>query len=315
MNLEFEAPVLALENKIKELQQYSAQNQVDVSQEIQKLQAEADEIKKKIFGNLTPVQTVMIARHPRRPYFLDYVGALMRDFTELHGDRYFGDDRSLLGGPALFEGRRVMLIGHQKGRNTKENLMRNFGCSHPEGYRKALRLMQLASKFDLPVLCFVDTPGAYPGIGAEERGQARAIAHNLREMFYLKVPVIVTVIGEGGSGGALGIGVGDRVMILENAYYSVISPEGCAAILWKSREKTSTAAAALKLTSRDLMRLGAVDEIVPEPLGGAHKDPDAVFAALRTALSVNLRQLGNIPCNQLLNLRYQKFRKIGEFIG
>lgn len=313
ISLEFEAPVLELENKIKELQEYSDTSKVDVSREIKKLRVEAELIKKKIFSNLSPVQVVQIARHPQRPYFLDYVKALTHDFMELQGDRLFSEDKALIGGPAEFEGHKVMLIGHQKGRNTKENLMRNFGCAHPEGYRKALRLMQLANKFNMPIVTFVDTPGAYPGIGAEERGQARAIAENLKEMFYIKVPIIVIVIGEGGSGGALGIGVGDEIMMLENSYYSVISPEGCAAILWNDRQQTPTAATALKLTSKNLLELGAVDTIISEPLGGAHTDHKATFEFVRTALLKALNKIIDTPCNQLLNMRYQKFRMMGDF--
>ena len=313
ISLNFEAPVLELEKKIRELQAYSTESNVDVSGQIEELRLQAEKIKTKIFSSLSPMQTVMIARHPQRPYTLDYIKALTRDFIELHGDRFFSDDRALIGGPAEFEGRRVMIMGHQKGRNTKENLMRNFGCAHPEGYRKALRLMKLADKFDLPIICFVDTPGAYPGIGAEERGQASAIAVNLKEMFHIKVPIVVVVIGEGGSGGALGIGVGDRVMMLEHSYYSVISPEGCAAILWKDRAKTADAATVLKLTSRDLLKLGAIDSIIPEPLGGAHNDHQATFEAVRKGLDRSLRELEGVACNQLLALRYQKFRMMGEF--
>ncbi|MDP8248021.1 MAG: acetyl-CoA carboxylase carboxyltransferase subunit alpha [Candidatus Tritonobacter lacicola] len=310
--LDFERPILELEKKIEELRSLSA-GEIDFTAEIKSLQSKLDKARRKVFKSLTAWQKVQIARHPQRPYMLDYVGLIFEEFIELSGDRCYADDKALIGGFATLDGERVMILGHQKGRDTKENLMRNFGSAHPEGYRKALRLMRLAEKFSIPILTFVDTPGAYPGIGAEERGQAEAIAVNLREMMALRTPVIVTIIGEGGSGGALGIGIGDRVIMLENAYYSVISPEGCAAILWKDKARAADAAVALKLTSRDQLGLGLVDEIVPEPLGGAHRDPEAVAAALKERLITNLKELTLLPPEELLEKRYRKFRCMGVF--
>ena len=310
--LDFERPILELEKKIEELKSLSA-GEIDFTAEIKSLQSKLDKARRKVFKNLTAWQKVQLARHPQRPYMLDYVGLMFGEFIELSGDRCYADDKALIGGFATLDGERVMILGHQKGRDTKENLMRNFGSAHPEGYRKALRLMRLAEKFSLPILTFVDTPGAYPGIGAEERGQAEAIAVNLREMMALRTPVIVTIIGEGGSGGALGIGIGDRVIMLENAYYSVISPEGCAAILWKDKARAADAAVALKLTSSDQLGLGLVDEIVPEPLGGAHRDPEAVAAALKERLITNLKELTSLPPGELLEKRYRKFRRMGVF--
>jgi acetyl-CoA carboxylase carboxyl transferase subunit alpha len=257
---------------------------------------------------------VQLARHPKRPYTLDYINAIFTDFSELHGDRLYAEDRAVVGGFAKFNGLKVMVIGTQKGRDTKENIRRNFGSAHPEGYRKALRLMQLAGKFGLPVLTFIDTAGAYPGIGAEERHIAEAIAINLREMMVLETPIIASVLGEGGSGGALGIGVADRVLILENAYYSVISPEGCAAILWKDRSASAKAAEALKITAKDLFEFKLVDEIIPEPLGGAHIDPATTMANLKEALARHLEQLRQLPVEELLRQRYAKFRSFGHFL-
>jgi acetyl-CoA carboxylase carboxyl transferase subunit alpha len=254
---------------------------------------------------------VQLARHPRRPYTLDYVNMLVSDFIELHGDRAFSDDRALVCGLAKLSGQKIAVLGHQKGHDTKENLRRNFGCAHPEGYRKALRLMQLAEQFGLPVVVFIDTPGAYPGIGAEERGQSQAIATNLREMIGIATPIVAVVIGEGGSGGALGIGVADRVCVLENSYYSVISPEGCAAILWKDGAKAPEAAEVLKLTAQDLLHMGIIDEIVPEPLGGAHRDPDGCAQNLKKCLLKNLKELKSFSKEELLKGRYNKFRRIG----
>jgi len=255
---------------------------------------------------------VQLARHPNRPYTLDYINMLMSDFIELHGDRCFADDKAIITGLAKLDNEGIGVIGHQKGRDTKENLKRNFGCAHPEGYRKALRIMQLAEKFSLPIVIFIDTPGAYPGIGAEERGQAQAIALNLREMAQIAVPIIAIVIGEGGSGGALGIGVADRICVLENAYYSVISPEGCAAILWKNGSKAPEAAEALKLTAPDLLKMGLIDEIIPEPLGGAHRDPQKTAEAIGEAIKRNLQELSALSKENLLKSRYRKFRQIGR---
>jgi len=311
--LEFEKPIVELEGKIKELKEFSKSENINLNGEIQELTKRLESLKKEIYGNLTPWQKVQIARHPHRPFTLDYIEMIMEDFIELHGDRFYGDDRALIAGLACIEERRIVIIGHQKGHNTQENINRNFGCAHPEGYRKALRVMKLAEKFKLPIVSLIDTPGAYPGIGAEERGQALAIATNIREMFSLRVPIIVCIIGEGGSGGALGIGVGDRVLMLENAYYSVISPEGCAAILWKDSSQAPLAAQALKLTAQDLLKLGIIDEIVPEPLGGAHKAPQQAALNLKEAILKNLELVSAVDLDTLLNRRYQKFKNIGFF--
>ncbi len=309
--LDFEKPILELERKIEELKKFTSEKKIDLSSEIKKLEERLKTVKKDVFENLTPWQRVQIARHPKRPYTLDYINMTMADFIELHGDRYFGDDKAIVGGVAKIDAQKVMVIGHQKGRDTKENLRRNFGSAHPEGYRKALRLMKLAEKFDIPIIVFIDTPGAYPGVGAEERGQAQAIAHNLREMFEIAVPIIVLVIGEGGSGGALGVGIGDKICVLENAYYSVISPEGCAAILWKDRAKTPEAAEALKLTAKDLLELGVIDEVVAEPLGGAHRDPERMAAKVKETIKRLLKELAELSKKELLETRYKKFRKMG----
>ena len=292
--LEFEKPVVELEQTLESLSKQAQEQKIDLSGQIKAIEEKLEATNKHIFTNLNPWQRVQLARHPRRPYMLDYIQRIATDFIELHGDRRFADDHAIIGGLATIDQTRVVVIGQQKGRDTKENLMRNFGCAHPEGYRKALRLMQLAEKFELPVVSFIDTPGAYPGIGAEERHIAEAIAVNLREMMLLKVPLIGVVIGEGGSGGALGIGVCDRVLILENAYYSVISPEGCAAILWKDLAAAPQAAQALKLTAKDLLELGIVDEILPEPLGGAQKDYDATAATVKAALLKNLETIASL---------------------
>ncbi len=312
--LDFEKPILELERKIEELKHFSDSQQIDVSQEIKRLEKKAVQIKKEIFSNLTPWQRVQVARHPQRPYTLDYIRQLTKGFIELHGDRSFSDDKAIVGGIAELEGVPVMLIGQQKGRDTKENLLRNFGMPHPEGYRKALRLARLAEKFQLPVICFIDTPGAYPGIGAEERGQAHIIAENQMYMSKLRTPIVIVVIGEGGSGGALGIGVGDVVLILEHAYYSVISPEGCAAILWKDRAKAPEAAAALKLTGQDLHKLGIVDRIVAEPLGGAHRSPAEMAKILGKYLLEEINRLKSKPIAELVAERYQRFRRLGRFV-
>ncbi len=312
--LDFEKPIVELENKIQELKSFTSQKKINLSSEIKRLEEKLSQLKVEIYSNLTAWQRVQIARHPSRPYTLDYILMLMSDFIELHGDRGFADDKAIVGGFARLQQLRIVVIGHQKGRDTKENLMRNFGCAHPEGYRKALRLMKLAEKFDLPIVIFIDTPGAYPGIGAEERGQAQSIALNLREMVSIAVPILAIVIGEGGSGGALGIGVADRICVLENAYYSVISPEGCAAILWKSGSKAPEAAEVLKLTANDLLRLGIIDEVVPEPLGGVHRDPEKMGATLKMTIQKHLKELLALSRQDLLEARYKKFRNIGKFL-
>ena len=311
--LPFERPAVELEKRIQELRSTSQQG-IDLTGEIRSAEKKLEKALKEIFDHLSPWQRVQVARHPLRPYTLDYVRYLTEDFVELHGDRHFSDDRAMVAGFARWEGKeKVAVIGHQKGRDTKENLFRSFGSAHPEGYRKALRVMKLAEKFSIPVLSFVDTPGAYPGIGAEERGQAEAIAYNLMEMAELATPVIVIVIGEGGSGGALGIGVGDRVYVLENAYYSVISPEGCAAILWKENSKTPEAAQALKLTSRDLLELKLIDGLIAEPLGGAHRDFEQTAENLRRTVNSALEELKRLSKKELLEERYAKFRRMGVF--
>lgn len=311
--LSFEKPIADLEKKIQELKNFTSTKKVDLTSEIKRLEEKLGVLRQDIYGNLTAWQRVQIARHPKRPYTLDYIDMIMTDFIELHGDRYFADDLALITGLAKIGGKKVVVMGHQKGRDTKENLKRNFGCAHPEGYRKALRVMRLAEQFGLPMVILIDTPGAYPGIGAEERGQAQAIALNLREMISIAVPIIAVVIGEGGSGGALGIGVADKVCVLENAYYSVISPEGCAAILWKSGSKAPEAAEALKLTAKDLLGMGLIDEILPEPLGGAHRDPQQTALDLKLALSRDLKTLGSLSTVKLLEKRYEKFRNMGKF--
>ncbi|MCB9799790.1 MAG: acetyl-CoA carboxylase carboxyltransferase subunit alpha [Candidatus Omnitrophica bacterium] len=310
--LPFERPVIELEKKMNEL---SASNEsIDLSGEIKSVEKKLEKALKDIFDNLSPWQRVQVARHPLRPYTLDYVNALIEDFVEFHGDRRFSDDRAIVAGFGKLRGKeKVCVIGHQKGRDIKENLLRSFGSAHPEGYRKAIRIMRLAEKAGIPVITLIDTPGAYPGIGAEERGQSEAIAYNLREMADLAVPIISVVIGEGGSGGALGIGVADRVYVLENAYYSVISPEGCAAILWKDQSRAPDAATALKLTAQDLLDLGLIDEMIHEPLGGAHRDPETTAENLGDALEKVVAQLKIIPKKQLLEQRYQKFRAMGVF--
>ncbi len=309
--LDFEKPLRGLITQLDSLHQMSAEHDIDLSAEIKAIEAKIESTKKNIYSNLSPWQRVQLSRHPDRPYTLDYINAIFEDFQELHGDRSFRDDRCLIGGTAFLDGQAVMVIGQQKGRNTKENLLRNFGMPNPEGYRKALRLMKMAEKFSLPVFTFVDTPGAYPGIGSEERHIAEAIAVNLREMSSLKTPIVTAVIGEGGSGGALGIAVADRVLIFDNSYYSVISPEGCAAILWKDRAQASKAAEALKLCAKDLLRFGIVEEVVEEPLGGAHNDVDAAAATLADAFRRHLKELQTLSTKDLVQQRYERFRKIG----
>jgi acetyl-CoA carboxylase carboxyl transferase subunit alpha len=311
--LDFEKPAVELEQELEKLRAKSASQDIDMSDEIARMEAKLAETRARIYQSLTPWQRVQIARHTNRPFMLDYVSLAFTDFCELHGDRHIGDDASMPGGFARIGGRRVMVIGHQKGRDTKENLKRNFGSAHPEGYRKAMRLMKLAEKFGLPVVTLIDTPGAFPGIGAEERNIAEAIAYNLREMMLLKVPVIAVVLGEGGSGGALGIGVADRVIMLENAYYSVISPEGCAAILWKHRKHAPEAAEAMKLVAPDLKKLSLIDEVIPEPAGGAHHDHRATADAFRELVTRHLDELATKPVAQLLEERYAKFRSFGEW--
>jgi acetyl-CoA carboxylase carboxyl transferase subunit alpha len=312
--LDFERPIIDLEKKIEELRQLStAPSAIDFGEEIRRLEKKAKKLQEEIFADLSAWQKVQLSRHPARPYTLDYVGMLFEDFVELHGDRAFADDDSIVGGMARFEGREVLVLGHQKGRSTKENMRRNFGMSRPEGYRKALRLMQLAARFGRPIITFIDTPGAYPGLGAEERGQAEAIAHNLEIMSQLETPIIATVIGEGGSGGALALGVSDRILMLEYAIYSVISPEGCASILWKDQAKVGTAAEELKLTAPDLIKLGVCDEIVKEGAGGAHRDPELAAGNLRAALKRHLAELSALDTAELVDLRYAKFRAMGVF--
>ncbi len=311
--LDFEQPIAELEAKIEELRYVGSDNEINISEEIQRLQTKSRELTESIFANLKSAQIAQLARHPQRPYFLDYVERIFTDFEELHGDRAFADDAAIVGGMARLEGKPVMLIGQQKGRDTKEKVRRNFGMPRPEGYRKAKRLMEMAEKFKLPVLTFIDTPGAYPGVDAEERGQSEAIARNLYVMAALKTPVISTVIGEGGSGGALAIGVCDRLMMLEYSTYSVISPEGCASILWKSAEKAPEAAEAMGLTAPRLKELGLVDYIINEPLGGAHRDPDATAAAVKTALIESLERLETIPIDKLLDQRYERLMKYGNY--
>lgn len=288
-----------------------AEKKVDLSSEIKKIEEKLERLKKDTYTNLTPWQKVQLARHPLRPYTLDYISMIMSDFIQLHGDRLFSDDKAMICGLAKLDKKKVMVIGHQKGRDTKENLKRNFGCAHPEGYRKALRLMQMAEEFSLPVVVFIDTPGAYPGIGAEERGQSHAIALNLREMASIATPIMAIVIGEGGSGGALGVGVADRVAVLENSYYSVISPEGCAAILWKDGSKAPAAAQVLKLTGADLLKMGIIDEVIPEPLGGAHRDAQKAALNIKEAILRNFKELEPLDKEELLKLRYKKFRSMG----
>ncbi len=314
-HLDFEKPIVELERKLEELKMHPETHSLGISfeEEMRTLEIKLSALKRQVYSDLTPWQRVQMARHPRRPYTLDYIHHAFRDFEELHGDRLFGDDHAVVGGFAYLGDQRVMLIGTQKGRDTRENILRNFGSAHPEGYRKALRLMRMADKFGLPVVTLIDTAGAYPGIGAEERHIAEAIAVNLREMMLLQVPVVACVIGEGGSGGALGIGVADRVLIMENAYYSVISPEGCAAILWKDRKASPQAAAALKITANDLRGLGLVDEVVIEPLGGAHQDPIATAVTLRATLLRHIGELNAMTVEERLRTRYAKFRAFGHF--
>lgn len=311
--LDFEKPILELQRRLQDLKDHSDEHRLDFESEVESMEAKIRETRREIYDNLTAWQRVQIARHVQRPFALDYINRCFTEWVELHGDRFFGDDKAMPCGLAKLGEWHCVITAQQKGRDVKENVMRNFGCAYPEGYRKALRLMRMAEKFRLPIISIIDTPGAYPGIGSEERHIAEAIAVNLREMMILRVPIVAVVIGEGGSGGALGIGVADRVLIMENAYYSVISPEACSAILWKDRKHAPEAAEALKLTAEDLMRLGVVDEVVPEPEGGAHRDHDTAAAHLGTALRANLERLTAISTDELLKQRYEKFRRLGNF--
>ncbi len=318
--LDFERPVAELENKIEELSRLADGKDMNITTEIKKLEKKARDLRADIFSKITPWQKTLIARHPERPYTLDYINLMMEDFVELHGDRRFADDSSIVAGFAKFQGMPVAVIGHQKGRSTKERIERNFGQPHPEGYRKALRIMKLAERYKMPIITLIDTPGAYPGIGAEERGQAEAIAFNLHEMFTLKTPIVCLVIGEGGSGGALALAAGDRVLMLEHSVYSVISPEGCAAILWAKNgtavgpAEYSKASEALKMTADDLQEHGIIDEIIPEPLGGAHRQKEEAATSIAEALKRHIEELNTKPVNDLLEERYGKFRKIGGFL-
>lgn len=311
--LDYEQPIAELEAKIEELRYMGNDGELDITEEVQKLKGKSEELTRAIFASLTPWQVTQMARHPQRPYTLDYIKLIMTDFEELHGDRMYADDKALIGGVGRLNGRPVMVIGHQKGRDTAQKVARNFGMPRPEGYRKALRLMKMAERFNLPIISFIDTPGAYPGIGAEERGQSEAIARNLFEMAQLKTPIISTVIGEGGSGGALAIGVGDRLMMLQYSIYSVISPEGCASILWKSADKAEDAAETLGVTSDRLTELGLVDKVIPEPLGGAHRGVEEVAKRVKDAIELQLRDLEALPIDELLAKRQERLLSYGEF--
>ena len=313
MHLDFEKPIVELEQKLQEIKQLAQDNDVDVESTVKALEKKIDTLKRNTYKNLTRWQRVQLSRHPQRPYTLDYIYTLADDFIELHGDRGSADDKAIVGGLGTLDGQTIMFIGHQKGRNTKDRQYRNFGMANPEGYRKALRLMRMAEKFNCPIVTLIDTPGAYPGLHAEEHGQAEAIALNLREMFTIKVPIICVVIGEGASGGALGIGIGDKVMMLENTWYSVISPESCSAILWKSWEYKEQAAEALRLTALDMQDLGLIDEVIPEPLGGAHLDPVWMAHKLKRVLKSNIKQLKSQKPEELINLRIEKFCKMGVY--
>ena len=311
--MEFERPLVELEDKINQFKRMAAENDISLDEEVARLEARAAELRRGIFENLTPSQRIQIARHPRRPTTLDYIGAITEDFVELRGDRQGVDDLALVGGVGRFMGRSMVFVGHQKGRDTKDNIARNFGMPQPEGYRKAIRLMRHAARFGMPLVTFIDTPGAYPGISAEEHNQGGAIAHSIYEMAQLPVPCVAVVLGEGGSGGALALGVADRVLIMEHAYYSVISPEGCAAILWKDAGKAGDAASAMKLTSKDLRRLEIVDDVIVEPLGGAHQDSVEAARRLGDAVARHLNEVLAVPENELLDRRYQRFRALGRF--
>jgi len=311
--LEFERPIVELEKKISDMKDFSVGENLELSGEIASLEKKLQRLRREVYSSLTRWQKVQIARHPKRPYTLDYIKHMCTDFVELHGDRSFADDKAVVGGFARLDGEPVMIVGQQKGRDTKEKLRRNFGMAHPEGYRKALRLFRLAEKFEVPIVVLIDTPGAFPGIGAEERGQAEAIAHNIREMARIKVPIIIVIIGEGASGGALGVGLGDRIMILEHSWYSVISPEGCAAILWRDAAKAPEAAEALKPTSQDLISLRIVDKVIEEPDNGAHNDHREAARRVKEEILVALRELKEKPVKDLLAERIEKYRRMGEF--
>ena len=311
--LDFEKPIVELQKKISDMKDFASAANVELTSEIESLENKVDKMRREIFSNLTRWQKVLLARHPKRPYTIDYINMMTTDFMELHGDRYFADDKAIVGGFAKMEGKPVLIIGQQKGRDTKLKLFRNFGMMHPEGYRKALRLFKLAEKFNKPIVILIDTPGAFPGIGAEERGQAEAIAKNLREMSVLKVPIVIVIIGEGAPGGALGIGVGDRIYMLQYSWYSVISPEGCAAILWRDAGHAPQAAEALKLTAEDLMELNIIDKIIPEPPGGAHNDPQKMATDIKAQFLATLGELEQLPVEILVQERIKKFRRLGVF--
>ena len=313
LTYDFEKPIVELEKKIDELQKYADEVQIDAADELNSLKSKRESVCKQIYDTLSPYQRVQVARHPNRPYTLDYINLICDDFIELHGDRRFSDDQALVGGLASIDGKQFLIVGHQKGRDTKDNIKRNFGMANPEGYRKAMRLFEMADKFSLPILAFIDTPGAYPGIGAEERGQAEAIAVNLREMMGIGSPIVCVVIGEGGSGGALGIGIGNRVLIMENSYYTVISPEGCAAILFRDAARAADAANAMRITAKDLLEFGIVEDIIPEPVGGAHRDHKLAAKLLKEKVLKHFDELSNLSPNELKEDRYQKFRKVGVF--
>lgn len=311
--LDFERPLVELEKKISEMRDYAQKTGVELEDDIKRLEEKADELRKELYANLNRWQRVQLARHPSRPYTLDYIGQICSFFEEFHGDRFFADDTAIVAGPAMIDSYSVFLIGQQKGRGTKDNLYRNFGMPNPEGYRKALRLMHLAAKYNKPVITLIDTPGAYPGLGAEERGQAEAIARNLFEMSHLPVPIINVVIGEGASGGALGIGVGDRILMMENSWYSVISPEGCAAILWRDAANAPDAAEAMKVAARDLLDLKIVDEVIPEPEGGAHTNVEGAAGNVKSAITKHLKELLKIPVKKLIDQRIEKYSKMGAW--
>lgn len=311
--LEFEAPIVELEQKLEEAKIKAEEGDEEAKASLKDLEKELVATRKKVYANLTPWERVLFARHPDRPHSLDYINAMTTEFIELHGDRNFGDDKAVITGTARFQGEAVVVIGQQKGKDAKDNAYRNFGMMHPEGYRKALRVMRMADKFKMPILIFVDTPGAFPGLGAEERGQAEAIAYNIQEMYGLQVPIIMTVIGEGASGGALGIGLSDKILMLENAWYCVISPEGCASILWKSADHKEKAAEVLKLTADDLMELKIIDEIVAEPIGGAHRFPQETYDNLEKSIAKHLKELSKLSADQLRDKRFDKYRQMGVY--
>ncbi len=310
---DFEKPIAELENQIKGLKSFSENKQLDLSSEVNNLEKKLKKLKKEIYSKLTPWQKIQITRHIQRPTTLDYMSLMTEDFIEICGDRLYSNDKAMVCGFARIDGKKIVIVGHQRGKDTEDNLQRNFGCAHPEGYRKAIRIMKLAERFSMPIISFIDTRGAYPGIGAEERGQALAIAGNIRDMFELKVPIIIVIIGEGGSGGALGIGVGDKILIMQYAYYSVISPEGCAAILWRDAKMAYRAAEVLKLGGDDLLKLGIVDEIIPEPEGGAHRDYERSSVNVKSAILKSLSEVSSLSLTELISRRYKKFRRIGIF--